>query len=126
MPTNELLAGYSLGNVLVGGGGSLVLIGLILRAILTWMGRQGMIATADNSQKEIYERLSAEAKKWESKYSDAVAQHNDYVELIQQLRTQNAMMRLMLIHNGVLAEEIDAMVAEANKAQMPGHEKSDI
>lgn len=126
MPTNELLAGYSLGNVLVGGGGSLVLIGLILRAILTWMGRQGMIATADNSQKEIYERLSAEAKKWESKYNDAVAQHNDYIELIQQLRTQNAMMRLMLIHNGVLAEEIDAMVAEANKAQMPGHEKSDI
>lgn len=125
MPTSDLLAGYSLGNILMGGGGSLVLIGLILRAVLTWMGRQGMIATADNSQKEIYERLSAEAKKWESRYNEAVSQHNDYIELIQQLRTQNAMMRLMLIHNGVLAEEIDAMVAEANKNQVPSHEKSD-
>lgn len=88
------------------------------------MGRQGMIATADSSQKEIYERLSAEAKKWESRYNEAISQHNDYVELIQQLRTQNAMMRLMLIHNGVLAEEIDAMVAEANKTQSYKYEKS--
>lgn len=124
MPTSSLIEGYSIGGLLMGGGGGIAIIGLILRSILTWMGRQGMIATADSSQKEIYERLSAEAKKWESRYNEAISQHNDYVELIQQLRTQNAMMRLMLIHNGVLAEEIDAMVAEANKTQSYKYEKS--
>ena len=99
--------------------------GVALRAGITWMGRQGMIQTGDNSQKELIERLSSEAAKWQAIHAKEILareedriqhakdmdtarqQHNDNLILLGETRAQNKMLRMLLIQRGMSSEELD-------------------
>ena len=53
--------------------------------------------------------LQGEAKKWQERHDEIVKQHEENIELIALLRSQNAMLRLILIQKGVTTEELTAI-----------------
>lgn len=53
--------------------------------------------------------LQSEAKKWETRHDELQRQHEEHTELISLLRSQNAMLRLILIQKGVTVEELTAI-----------------
>ena len=84
-------------------------LGMLARYGLTWLGRQGLIQSGDNSQKSLIEALSAEAMRWKELHEAMRIQHEENLELLTTLRVQNAMLRMMLRQHGVPMVLLDQM-----------------
>jgi predicted naringenin-chalcone synthase len=99
--------------------------GLIGRELLrVWQSKNRTSTTGDESQRNLITSLSAEAKKWQEiheaekkewnlKLASMEKQNEDYIELTNQLRIQNAMMRLLLRQQGIDLAELDKLLSSS-------------
>lgn len=102
--------------------------GMLLRAILTWMGRQGVISQGDTSQKDLLKNLTEEAERWRKIHEAEAESHEDSKKqlhateaLLAEIKMQNRMLRRLLINTGMTAEELDELLEISKPADLAKH-----
>lgn len=83
--------------------------GFFGRLLLSWFRKQGSADTLISERDKFMNDLKEEAKNWEQRHDDLYKIHQENVELIQLLKMQNTMMRMLLINKGISEFELAAI-----------------
>lgn len=79
----------------------------LLRFGITALKKQGLADATLDSHAQALANKQKEAEMWEARYKEAQKEHESNLILIGELRVQNKMLRMLLIHHGLTAEAID-------------------
>lgn len=95
----------------VQGAGGVGIVGIGGRLLLSWWRKQNDADKSIDRNDAYIKRIEDEAKKWEARHAELMAQHEEHQELITLLKVQNTMMRQLLISKGMTEAELAAIGA---------------
>lgn len=86
--------------------GTLISVALGLRYFVS---KQNLSVAGDSAHRDLIKNLQDERDEWKINAQQRAKEHDENVALISLLRSQNAMLRLLLLNKGVTEAELTAI-----------------